>query len=48
MKWDTEEIATLIENYSFKTKNELLNLFPNRSYDAIKLMAAKLKLKKEL
>ena len=23
MKWDTEEIATLIENYSFKTKNEL-------------------------
>ena len=48
MKWDTEEIATLIENYSFKTKNELLNLFPNRSYDAIKLMAAKLKLKKEI
>jgi hypothetical protein len=48
MKWNKEDLEKLNENYGLKTKSELLNLFPNRSYDAIKLMAAKLGLKKEI
>jgi hypothetical protein len=48
MKWSVEEIEILKQNYSSGTKTQLLNLLPNRSYDAIKLMSTKLGLKKEI
>jgi hypothetical protein len=48
IKWSQKEINLLIKTYKNSTKNELISLFPNRTYEAIKLMGCKLKLKKEI
>ncbi len=44
--WTTEEKELLNVNYENATNEELIALFPTRSWDAIKLMAGKLKLKR--
>lgn len=46
VKWSDEEAQLLKDSYQ-KNKKELLELFPTRSYDAIKQMANKLGLFKE-
>lgn len=46
--WTDEEDLLLINNYTIGTKDELIQLLSGRTYDAIKLRAAKLGVKKEI
>lgn len=48
VRWTEEENQLLQQHYSMTTAEELKKMFPNRTYDAIKLRAAKLGFKKEL
>ncbi len=44
--WSSEEKDLLINKYPETPTEELLELFPNRTWDALKLMAEKLKIKR--
>lgn len=46
IKWTEQEISLLRENYASASKEELQNLFLNRTYGSIKNRATQLKLKK--
>ena len=46
--WTEKEIQVLQEHYSTKRNEELLDLLPNRSLEAIQLKAHRLSIKKEL
>ena len=45
MKWSLEEENILKENYKVKNKSELLDLFPNRTWKAIKNKANSMNIK---
>ena len=44
--WSIEEIGKLKDNYSTKTKEELLEMFPNKTWSAIQTTASKHNIKK--
>lgn len=45
VKWTDEEVRVLKENYTIKSKDEILKMFPNRTWKAIKNKANSLELK---
>ncbi len=44
--WTNHEMRRLQENYPFRTKQEILEMFPGRTFNGIYWMVKKLKLKK--